>query len=653
MRTAFLVLLTILSSLLSSPVCSQVSLCPPNLDFEEGNFSSWDLRSGMAHSIAGVSSIDWSGGEAGDRHTMIRGSSLDIDPWGLFPVACPNGSGFNVKLGNANTGSEAEGMFYTFTIPPSTTSFSIIYYYAVVFEDPGHDFSEQPRFVARIVNVTDNTDINCVSFDFTAEASLPGFQVSSQGANTRVLYKDWTPVSLNLSAYAGKTIRLEFITNDCTRGGHFGYAYVDVNSNCTGIIDGASVCRGSSATTLTAPYGFASYAWYSDNTFSQLVGTNQQLALNPLPSIGSTYTVIVDPFTGFGCRDTLYAILNIAPIPIAGFTVNKDTQCITNNSFSFDNTSTISSGEPMTWLWKFSDGTTDRVKHPSKRFSSAGQFTAELVISSLSHCKDSIQKVVNVVLNGNPDFTWDSICIGRTTRFENLSSENGTVSAHYNWDFKNGILSDSKTPPGFVYPNPGNFDVTLIMSVYGCETAPQIMAKSVRVNAPAKGIRYYDITVPPGYDRYLEARARIGNNYDWQPAIQLNNYSVKNPLFHAINDVEYKINITDIHTCITSDTQQVWILKKPGSYLPTAFTPNGDGLNDDLIPYLIGMKKLKRFSIYNRYGNLVFTTTTENDGWDGTYKGKALDTGVFIWLLEYVDNNDKAITEKGNVTLIK
>jgi gliding motility-associated-like protein len=87
--------------------------------------------------------------------------------------------------------------------------------------------------------------------------------------------------------------------------------------------------------------------------------------------------------------------------------------------------------------------------------------------------------------------------------------------------------------------------------------------------------------------------------------------------------------------------------------VPTAFTPNGDGLNDELIPHLGGTKGLKRFSVYNRNGSIVFSTTREGEGWDGTYKGIKLDSGVFVWILEYISGDDQPAIEKGTITLIR
>ena len=87
--------------------------------------------------------------------------------------------------------------------------------------------------------------------------------------------------------------------------------------------------------------------------------------------------------------------------------------------------------------------------------------------------------------------------------------------------------------------------------------------------------------------------------------------------------------------------------------MPTAFTPNRDGLNDLLIPYLVGMKSLNRFSIYNRWGNPVFTTSTMGKGWDGKYNGVDQPVGVYVWMIEYTTFDNITKAEKGIVTIVR
>ena len=93
----------------------------------------------------------------------------------------------------------------------------------------------------------------------------------------------------------------------------------------------------------------------------------------------------------------------------------------------------------------------------------------------------------------------------------------------------------------------------------------------------------------------------------------------------------------------------------PGSgiYVPTGFTPNNDGLNDILKAIPFGVKEFRSFSLYNRWGQLVFRTTDYRRGWDGTIQGKLQDAGVFVWIAEAIGLDDKLIQVKGTTTLIR
>src|SRR6185436_14662134 len=106
-----------------------------------------------------------------------------------------------------------ESISYTYTIPSTVTTFSMLFHYAVVLQNPNHTSSQQPRFRARIIDVPTGLPVNCVNFDFISGNSTGGFFPSP--IDPSVLCKDWTPISINLNAYIGRTIKLEFVTNDC------------------------------------------------------------------------------------------------------------------------------------------------------------------------------------------------------------------------------------------------------------------------------------------------------------------------------------------------------------------------------------------------------------------------------------------------------
>lgn len=791
-----------------SEMMGQSGLCPSNLNFETGDFRGWECRYGSASNVLPLPNV----GVVTGRHTII-GAGAGTDPYGNFPQLCPNGSNFSVKLGNAQVGGQAESISYTYTIPAGLTVFSMLFNYAIVLQNPNHTPVEQPRFRARIIDVLTGNPINCVNFDFISSASLPGFLPSPVVPG--VFYKDWTPISINLNAYIGKTIKIEFVTADCTPGGHFGYAYVDVNTNCNGVISGNFICPGDTSLTLSAPYGFSNYRWYSDPSFSTLLSNTQSLYLNPVPLAGSVYPVIVDPYPGFGCVDTLYGIIQVGarpaanagpdatackngqvqlgappnpiysyqwtpssqvsnvnasnpfawtlspgpeqfivkttdiltgciaydttyvstkkvdtaitvtdkndycigdplkgtlhvtntlssvqwydntnpvpgatgydftpavsgdywaqvkdgactdstavvsfkvrPLPISSFTVDNDTGCITKNSFAYTNTSNAPDGASMSYLWKFSDGTTQSVTDPVKTFTSVGSFTTKLITTTAFGCVDSSTlTTVHVLPNGKARFSWDSICTKRPVNFYNLSSENGSVQVNYTWKFNNGGPDYLiKNPPAVVYNTPGQTDVTLVLTALGCENDPDSLVRTVQVNVQKPGVTYKSVTVPEGSTQWMHVRDTIGNIYNWKPAVQLSSYDTRYTQFTAINDVKYLIDISDIHTCVTTDTMQVLVLKKPGFYLPTAFTPDGDGLNDDVRPWLVGMKGLKSFSVYDRWGKRIFYTTTYGAAWNGKLNGAFVDPGVFVWILEFYNAGNTLQTEKGTITLIR
>jgi gliding motility-associated-like protein len=105
--------------------------------------------------------------------------------------------------------------------------------------------------------------------------------------------------------------------------------------------------------------------------------------------------------------------------------------------------------------------------------------------------------------------------------------------------------------------------------------------------------------------------------------------------------------------CESYDDVTVKIYKGPDIYLPNAFTPNGDGLNDIFKGTLVGLKQFNYMRIFNRWGQQIFATTTPNYGWDGRYNGINQPAGVYVVIIGGVDFNGKIIEKKATVQLIK
>jgi gliding motility-associated-like protein len=292
--------------------------CPENIGFEDGSFNNWICYAGTIDNTGTINVTQT--GPVANRHVIIDSTDHSVDPYGNFPIACPNGGRYSVRLGNDDIHSGAERVTYAFTVPPGA-QYTLIFDYAVVLQNPSHQPEQQPKFTAQIYDVTDGRYIDCPSFDFIASSSLPGFKLSTSGyanpnpmANSiSVYYKEWATAAINLTGYAGKNIRLEFTTNDCSPGGHFGYAYIDVNEQCGSPITGNNNCIGQdNITTLFAPGGFSDYFWYTGD-LKQQVGHGQTLTLSPSPPNMTKYALILYPYPGLGCIDTLYTQINKVP----------------------------------------------------------------------------------------------------------------------------------------------------------------------------------------------------------------------------------------------------------------------------------------------------------------------------------------------------
>jgi len=313
-----ILLLTSLSFAALTSYGQVVTECPQNVGFENNTFSNWECYSG---DISQTRATDPSlvrpafitvmpSGPAGGRHTLIKKGSGQ-DSYGKFSTDAPNGSAYVVQLGNNINGRGAERLSYTINVPSDVETYSIIFNYAVVFENPfNHDEDEQPAFTAKVIDVTANSSTSCGSFQFVApglNGGIPGFAVSqlSGGNNSNVLYKPWSPVLVNLTDYRGHVIRLEFTTNDCSRGGHFGYSYIDFNENCSIPITGNVTCPGAENITLRTLSGFFQYSWYNTET-RELLGTADSLIISPAPPVGTKISVELVPYAGLGCTLTLY-----------------------------------------------------------------------------------------------------------------------------------------------------------------------------------------------------------------------------------------------------------------------------------------------------------------------------------------------------------
>ncbi len=636
-----------LIGLLVFPPCSVAVAqdCPPNIDFENGTFEGWTCYTGYVAYVNGqnVITITPSGGPVYNRHTMYAAAppGAGLDPYGNFPINCPNGSGYSIRLGNDLGGGEAEGVSYEFTIPAGRNVYNLIYHYAVVFQDPNHLEGQQPRMEIQITNVTDNQVIDCSSFTFHPYGSvLPGFFLSDNpGSSTPVWCKNWSAVSIKLDNMAGKTIQLFFKTADCTFRKHFGYAYIDVNSECSSEFTGAAYCPDDTAINIVAPYGYQGYNWY-DNSFTHLLGTSQTLTLVPPPPAGTTVAVQVVPFDGYGCSDTLYAKL-------------VDTLKVTANAgpdaFSC-NHAPVQIGVPpkpgLVYHWTPSAGLTN--PDISNPLAAPDSNTTYIVATSSSGggCRttDTVVIKASVVdtvmqLSGKPAYciTSNDSAVLRVRPADSIQ-----------W-YMDDVLIRGANQPVYKVTQPGIY-YAVISNQLGCSLTTS--RRQIIIDKPTPGIEYPVMYAVINKPLALKARS-FGATVLWAPSVSLDNPASVTPVFNGNEDQLYIIGITTSSGCLTVDTQLVKTIKSVEIYVPNAFTPNNDGYNDYLRPLLKGVKELRYFRVYNRFGQLLYQAKAEGKGWDGAINGTQQPPQTVVWVLEAVGVDNEIYHKRGTAVLIR
>jgi len=154
----------------------------------------------------------------------------------------------------------------------------------------------------------------------------------------------------------------------------------------------------------------------------------------------------------------------------------------------------------------------------------------------------------------------------------------------------------------------------------------------------------------------IQLTAAGGLSYLWAPPYSLNDSTLPDPVASPLQTTIYRVTVTDMNDCSATDSVLITVVNCDLSewYVPSAFSPNGDGRNDIL--YVRGQSVCLsniEFSVYDRWGELVFFTSNMSSGWDGNFNGKPAETAAFIYYLTVHLINGQTIQKKGNLTLLR
>ncbi len=263
---------------------------------------------------------------------------------------------------------------------------------------------------------------------------------------------------------------------------------------------------------------------------------------------------------------------------------------------------------------------------------------------------------LNVLLKPVANAGTDTMICDNSYAILRGSATNLSGTVNYSWATLTGPAAsgvDPSKPTTNVYPPGNNTTYVYTLTVtdnYNCKFAVTDVV-NVRVQAPVPADAGTDTTAIRGIPQQLSGSG--GTSYVWTPAAPLNNALVRNPVSTLQNDTRFLLKVTDAAGCIGYDSVLVRVFAKPAYYIPNAFSPNGDGLNDVFRAIPVGIVKTDFFRIFNRYGQIVFETSVLSKGWDGTYKGKKQPVSAYIWMIKGTDKDGKMIELKGTLLLLQ
>ena len=242
------------------------------------------------------------------------------------------------------------------------------------------------------------------------------------------------------------------------------------------------------------------------------------------------------------------------------------------------------------------------------------------------------------------------ICSGKDARL------NGSGGVSYAWTPVTYLSDINVSNPFVLQPDPGSITYHLLVTDGNGCTSLKDDAVTVSVSTPAKLFVGNDTSIAINQPLHLFG-IDVNNtgflNYTWSPAYGLNNPLAKDPVAILDRDMFYTVNAQNAYGCAATDDIKIKVYEGPEIYVPNAFTPGADNLNDILRPIVIGMKAFHYFSVFNRYGQMVYTTAIAANGWDGNFKGVKQPVGTYVWMAEAVDYRGNKIQRNGSVILIR
>lgn len=409
-----------------------------------------------------------------------------------------------------------------------------------------------------------------------------------------------------------------------------------------------------SGSSVPSPWaGITEFEWSS----SDLDASSGQFWLNKAFAARGVYTIQLRVKSRDGCRDTLEKEVLFYPAMVPAFSTPDTAQCFNEHSFIFNATkSTIPLGSIQNYTWKYEDLTSaNGLLSPPKRFATYDTFTVWLVTTSNENCLDSTYSEVIVFESPVANFTVPETCLRQASMFTDLSQMAHDTLISWFWEFGDQNTDNLQHPVHYykmvnyydvkltVESNNHCFHDTLLPGVAWVKPLPVSKFTYERVNYDFEKVEFQFT------DQSTDA---ISWDWDFGDGQQSND---QHPSLKYIDTAHYPVQliVSNNLNCWDTSLQSVWALPEFLIYVPNAFTPNVDNLNEGFAPRATAYYLKYNMRIYDRWGELMFETDQLSESWDGVYQGTACESGVYIYYIHVVDLFGKTHNFKGNVTLMR
>lgn len=375
-------------------------------------------------------------------------------------------------------------------------------------------------------------------------------------------------------------------------------------------------------------------------------------------SATGTYNAKLEITTDKGCKSESQLQIQVIPYPEAAFSTSRN--CLSHAVQLADNSKGININ---TYNWDFGNALATTSKEneiqPTVIYHTTGQFPVQLIVTNKYGCSDTVIQQITIHNNPKADYSFDIPCQSAGIPFTDQSTRSDALINTYSWTSKSTLNRTVKnyegSPTLITFDDATNYMVDLLVTdANGCTDT---ITKQITIKPkPATAFDYIEnadnITGKLRFRNYTTGAA----NYFWDLGNSITSTLAEPEITYTVEGA-YTIQLVATSADGCNDTASWHYYYMPGLWLPNAFTPDGDGKNDIFQP-VTQRNSLKPYllNVYNRWGQLIFTSSEPGTGWDGTLNSDPCPEGLYTYFIQYREDkieSSATISQRGTVLLLR